>query len=168
VARGTGFSGINGHPDSWLDGVSLENVKLFIAHDPSSPLEKTEQAIKVRWAKNLKMKDVEVVWDKPESTKWRNALSVEDVKQFELDGFTGRQAKLGTDDAAVILNRVEGATVRNSRAAEGTSTFLQIKGGSRRIHLVGNDFQEAKVPYTSESDVRREEIKAVNNFPAKE
>ena len=58
VARGMGTSGINGHPDSWLENVSLENVKLFMSHDPASPLETAEQAMKIRWARNLKL-DVE-------------------------------------------------------------------------------------------------------------
>src|SRR5437867_7793010 len=101
IARGKGTSGINGHPNSWLENVSLENVKLWLSHDPESPIEKAVDAIKVRWAKNLKLKDVEVSWDKPESGKWESALNVEDVNGLEIQGFSGRQAKLGADMPAV-------------------------------------------------------------------
>ena len=45
---------IHGHPDSWLDGVSLDNIKLFVSNDPESPLQKTVDAMQVRWARNLK------------------------------------------------------------------------------------------------------------------
>jgi hypothetical protein len=48
VAHGQGSSMINGHPDSWLDGVSLDNIRLFVANDPQSPLQKTVHAMQVR------------------------------------------------------------------------------------------------------------------------
>jgi len=34
IARGKGTSMINGHPESFLEGVSLENIKLFLSSDP--------------------------------------------------------------------------------------------------------------------------------------
>ena len=43
----------------------------------------------VRWARNLKLKDVEVIWDKPASAKWQSALRVDDAQDVELDGFSG-------------------------------------------------------------------------------
>ena len=92
IAHGQGSSLIHGHPQSWLDGVSLENIKLFVANDQESPLQKTVNAMQVRWARHLKLKDVEVIWDKPSSDKWRSALRLEDAQDVELDGFRGRQA----------------------------------------------------------------------------
>jgi polygalacturonase len=166
VARGMGTSGINGHPDSWLENVSLENVKLFMSHDPASPLETAEQAMKIRWAKNLKLRDVEVFWDQPASGKWKNALSVQDVKQLELNGFSARQAKLGSDDPTVIFRRVEDAVVRNSRAAEGTGTFLRVSDGSSKIYLLGNDFRATQFPVRADPAIPVEQIKMMNNFPA--
>jgi hypothetical protein len=166
VARGMGTSGINGHPDSWLDGVSLENLKLFMSHDPASPLETAEQAMKIRWAKNFKLKDVEVIWDQPASSKWKNALSVEDVSQLEMSGFSARQAKLGSDEPAVIFRRVDDAVIRDSRAAEGTATFLRVMDASRKIYLIGNDFRATKLPVRADPGIAVEEIKMLNNFPA--
>jgi len=40
-------------------------------------------AMEVRWARNLKLKDVEVVWDKPGSPKWQSALRMEDAQDVE-------------------------------------------------------------------------------------
>ncbi len=90
VAHGKGTSMIHGHPDSWLDGVSLSNIKLFVSNDPDSPLQKTVDGLQVRWARHLQLKDVEVIWDKPASTKWRNALSLEDAEDVELSDFRGK------------------------------------------------------------------------------
>ncbi|HWF46951.1 MAG TPA: glycosyl hydrolase family 28 protein, partial [Bryobacteraceae bacterium] len=39
IAHGAGASVINGHPASWLEGVRLDNVKLFLSHDPRAPYE---------------------------------------------------------------------------------------------------------------------------------
>jgi len=146
VAHGQGTSMIHGHPDSWLDGVSLENIKLFVSNDPESPLQKTVDAIEVRWARNFKLKDVEVVWDKPSSAKWQSALRVDDAQDLELDEFRGRPAAAGAP--AVAFTNVDRATVRNSNALPGTDLFLDIAGAtSRAIRLVGNDLGAAKTPY---------------------
>jgi hypothetical protein len=146
VARGMGTSMIHGHPDSWLEGVSLDRIKLFVSNDPDSPLQKTVDAIQVRWARNLKMKDVEVIWDKPSSAKWQTPLRLEDAQDVELDGFRGRPAVGGAP--VVRLTNVDGATLRNSNAASGTELYLDIAGAkSRGIRLVGNDLSGAKAPY---------------------
>lgn len=164
IARGKGSSLINGHPDSWLEGVSLENIKLFLSADPAAPYDKSVHAIKVRWARNLKLKDVEVNWDKPESSQWQSAIDVEDTQGLEIDGFSGRQAKVQTETPAVALHEVEDATIRNSTAQHGTSVFLRVSGTkSRRISLLGNDFRRAKVPYRLEG-VARDEIRTAGNL----
>src|SRR5258705_13650675 len=62
IARGKGTSIINGHPDSWLDGLRLENIKLFLSTDTAAPYDTAVSAMKYRWVKNLKVKDLEVVW----------------------------------------------------------------------------------------------------------
>ena len=74
IAHGQGTCLITGHPKSWLENISLENVKLFISTDPSSPYDKSIHAMQFQYAKNLKVKDVEVNWEKPEWNKWESAL----------------------------------------------------------------------------------------------
>jgi hypothetical protein len=146
VAHGQGTSMIHGHPDSWLDGLSLENIKLFVSNDPDSPLQKTVDAMQIRWARNLKLKDVEVVWDKPASAKWQSALRLEDSQDVELSGFRGRPAAAGAP--AVEFMNVDSAAVRDSSAAPGTDLFLDISGAnSRAIRLIGNDLDSARLPY---------------------
>ena len=49
-----------------FDAANLECARI-VANDPEMPLQKTVQAMEVRWARNLKLKDVEVIWDKPAS-----------------------------------------------------------------------------------------------------
>jgi hypothetical protein len=165
IAHGKGTCFINGHPESPLAGVTLENVRLFLSHDPAAYGDKTAHAMKIQWAKNLKLRDVEVIWDKPASEKWESALYLEDVKGLVLDGFSGKQAKPGADSPAVILNKVEDAVIRNSKALEGTAVFLRILGEtSRGIWLQGNDFRHAQTPYLLDAAVKAQGIKAESNL----
>ena len=65
-----------------------------------------------------------------------------------LEGVNGRQARLGTNTAAVVMNRVQGGTIRGNRAPEGTATFLLVTDPcSRDLVLSGNDLSRAKMPY---------------------
>jgi hypothetical protein len=157
VAHGQGTSLIHGHPDSWLDGVSLHNVKLFVSNDPDSPLQKTVDAMQIRWARNLRLQDVEVIWDKPASPKWQSALRVEDARDLELDGFRGKPAAAGAP--AIRFTDVDGAAVRNSNAAPGTELFLDVAGAaSRAIRLFGNDLGGAQVPYRVGEGARNDAV----------
>lgn len=168
IAHGKGSSVINGHPNSWLDGITFENIKLFLSTDTTVAYDKAVNAFKFQMAKNLRLRNIEIFWEKPESKNWESALYVEDVKGLEIDGFSGRQAKLGSVVAAVALNRVEGVTVRDCQAHAGTETFLQVTGKtSGDIYLVGNDFRQARTPYMLGDEVRKDAIRSLTSFPAR-
>jgi hypothetical protein len=159
IACGQGSSVVNGHPQSWLDGITFENVKLFLSADTTVAYDKAVHALKFQMAKNLRLRNVEVFWEKPALARWESALCIEDVNGLAIDGFSGRQGKQGSGNAAVVLNRVQGATVRACQAQAGTGTFLRISGkSSGDIVLVGNDLRNSKVPYLLDDDVRRSEI----------
>jgi hypothetical protein len=145
----------------------MVNVKLFVAHDPAAPYDKAVHALTFRQVKNLKLRNIEVIWDKPEYDQWKSALYLEDIQGLELEGFQGRQAKEGADDAAVVLNQVENAQILQSKALAGTSVFCEIRGeGSRGIYLLGNDLLQAKIPYRIAPGVKADEVKARNNLLA--
>ncbi|MFN8005978.1 MAG: glycosyl hydrolase family 28 protein [Terriglobia bacterium] len=164
IAHGRGTSKINGHPESWLEGVRLENIRLFLSSDPTAYGQKAVHAMKFRWAKDLKLKDVEVIWDKPESTKWESALYLEDVKGLQIDEFTGRQAKLDSETPAVVLNQVEDALIRDSAPREGTRVFLSVQGNkSNGILLMNNDLRKVKVPFNVSNGANRGAVQLLNN-----
>jgi hypothetical protein len=166
IARGQGTSLINGHPQSWLDGITLENIKLFVSSDLQSPLDKRGDAIQMRWARNVKMRDVEVIWEPQRSGKWSSAISVEDVNRLELEGFSGRQSADGSGAPAIVLRRTQDSTIRNAKFSAGTSTGIQIEGGeTRRVVLRGNDFRDTRSAYRADTGVRPEEIDAMANLP---
>ena len=163
IARGYGSSVILGHPESYLENVTFDNIRLFLSADPEHPMQKAEHALKIRWARNLKLRDVEVHWEKPASDKWKSALHLEDIQGLELDGFSGRPAT--AEFPAVVLSQVEDATIRNTKVEPGTTVFLDVKGDkTRSIGLIGNDFRKAKIPFQTTSGAKNTEIAAVNNL----
>jgi len=168
VAHGQGTCFVNGHPDSWLDDVSLENIQLFLSTDPAAPYDKSIDAMKIRWAKNLKLKNFEVTWDQPELKKWRSALSLQDIQNLQIDGFSGRQAPPQPDAPAILLENVEQAMIRNSVAQPGSRTFLEVKEpGSRDVCLLGNDLRHAEQAYQMDLDLRNEVHELSNLLPMK-
>jgi polygalacturonase len=127
IAHGTGTSAINGHPDSWLEGIRLDNVRLFVSHDPQAPYENTRAALSLRNARNFTMKDVEIHWEKPESATWKAGLEVDDVTDLLLDGVDV--------PTRMALNNVENATLRHSRVPT-----LDVSGArSRHIRLLDTE-----------------------------
>ena len=137
IARGQGTSAINGHPDSWLENITIEHLRLALTNDPSNPLEKATDALKLHWARNVRLRDVEVVWGEPASRKWQSALSAEDVQDSEWEGLSLRAAQ--ADQPAVRLVNAGGITLRNARA-HGDTIFLKVAGAhSRDIRIIGDD-----------------------------
>jgi hypothetical protein len=147
IARGQGSSICNGHPDNWLEDITIDNFKLYLSSDPKAAYDKSANALKFQQVRNLKLHNLEVFWASPASAKWESALVLEDIDRVELDGFSGSQAKVGSAKPAVLLNNVQHALVRGGRARSGTEEFVRVAGArSRDIVLFGNDVREAKVP----------------------
>jgi uncharacterized Zn-finger protein len=161
-----GSSTIYGHPESWLNGVTFENIKFFISSDPAKPYDTALHAMDFRFIRNLRLRNIEVNWEKPSSDKWESALSLEDVDRVQLDGFAGNSAWPERNIPAVVLKRVTNATLRNMEAQPGANLFLKIAGANTHgIHLFGNNFDEAKVPYQLDRDVKPDAVTALDNFP---
>ncbi len=165
IAHGQGSCLILGHPNSWLDDVSLENIKLFLNTDPQAAYDRSVHAIYFRYAKNLKVKDVQVHWEQPESSKWQSAMYFQDVTGLKLEGFSGAPAKPASDNAAVVLDQVEDAAIVNSTTLPGTKVFLQVKGAkSRDIFLHSNELHMAETPYQVSKDVGPGTVKESDTY----
>jgi polygalacturonase len=90
IAHGTGKSSINGHPDSYLEGVRLEGIRLFVRHDPNAPYDDTNAIMTLRHARGLTLKDVELGWEGPRFDTWRKSLDLdrETLPGLKLEGLT--------------------------------------------------------------------------------
>ena len=171
IAHGKGASICNGHPDSWLDGITLDNVKLFVAHDPAAPYDKTVSALTFRQARNLKLRNVEIFWDTPAFAGWESALVLDGVQGLTLDGVEARPARPESPRVlpAVILRQTDNAVIRNCRALPGTLVFLGIAGEKTRdIVVTGNDFRSARAGLAIERDVPAGAVRELENILAAE
>ena len=165
IAHGQGSCVITGHPKSWLENISVENLRLFISTNPASLYDKAVSAMQFRYARNLKLKDVEITWDKPQWVNWKSALYFEDVDGLTLQGFRGGQAKPGTETPAVVLDKVDGATIMSAAPLAGTQLFLRVKGAhSQRIYLNANELHDVKTPYELDGEVKPDAVKATSDF----
>lgn len=148
IAHGTGTSAMNGHPDSWLENIHLDNVRLFVSHDPAAPYEKTRTAIALRQARNFSMKDVQIRWDQPQSATWRSGLTAEDVEDLQLDT-VDMEAAPASIAPVVELTNAKKVTLRSLRA--------------KTIHLAGKGTREVRLLQTdstisADSDVSKDAI----------
>ena len=123
-----GTSQIAGHPERPLEGITFDNIKFFISSDPNAPYDTATSAMIFRRIKNLRLRNIEVQWDKPSSDKWQSALEVEDVDGLQLSGFSGNSARPDDSIPAVLLTRVKNANVNMNVAPEGTDVFLKLPG----------------------------------------
>lgn len=148
IAHGAGTSAINGHPDSWLENIHLDNVRLFVSHDPSAPYENTRTAVALRQSRGFSMKDCQIRWGQPQSETWRSAVTAEDVEDLRFDTLDLQAAPAST--APVIeLTNAHRATLQSLHA--------------ETIHVAGNGTREVRVLQTdsavsADSDVSQDAI----------
>ncbi len=130
IAHGQGTSGIEGHPDSWLEGIRFEHVRLFVSHAADAPYETTSAAMTLKYARDCAMKDVEIRWEGPHAGTWQSAFLVDQVQILLLDDVK-MDAAPGSDHAVLRLRDADGVTVRESRLAS-----VHVGPGSRAVRLV--------------------------------
>jgi hypothetical protein len=137
TAHGQGTSAIQGHPDSWLQGIRLNHVRLFVSHSADAPYESTTAAMTLKYAHDVAMSDVEIAWEKPYAATWQTGFMVDQVQDLLLDG-TRIDATPGSDQPVLQLNDVDGVLVRQSRIGS-----VHVTGSkSRAVRVVET---EAKV-----------------------
>lgn len=92
----------------------------------------------------LKINGFKTDWEEGLPDFFSNSIWCENVSNVEIDSFVGRQAHLGDSRAAIVIDKANGATVRNCRAVKGTGGFLQaidIKDGQLSVN---NDLSQAQ------------------------
>jgi hypothetical protein len=101
------------------------NIDLRPAYDPNWALFRHELAgIFCHGANGLTLHQIDIRWDTTGPEYYTSALWCENSSRVVIDGFCGRQPDSQEAHAAIILDSVRGVIVRNSQAAEGTTTFL--------------------------------------------
>jgi polygalacturonase len=127
IAHGQGTSMIQGHPDSWLDGIRFNHVRLFVAHGADAPYENTVAGMTLKYARNVAMDDVELAWETPHAPTWQTAFSVDQVEDLAIDN-SRIDAAPGSSQPVLRLNDADGVLIRGSRIASVDVTGSKSRG----------------------------------------
>lgn len=134
IAHGQGTSAIQGHPDSWLQGIRFNHVRLFVSHGTDAPYESTAAAITLKYARDVALNDVEIAWEQPQASTWQAGLVVDQVEDLQLDD-TRIAAAPGSGKPVLQLNDADGVLIRQSRIAS-----INVTGSkSRGVRLVDTE-----------------------------
>jgi polygalacturonase len=147
IARGTGSCICNGHPDNWLEDITISNIKLYLTHDSSAPYDKSTDAVSFKQVRNLRIKDFEVIRTGPEFAQWQSALKFEEIDGLLIDNFRAAPLAGNPDQPAIRLINSVNAVISNSTQNQGIRTFLEAEGDKcRNILLLNNDFSGVSAP----------------------
>lgn len=151
-----------GSKDSIIKDLSFDNVKVKMKNGPLSTsyggnfdlrtsgdmaTAQFKHDIPALYCTNvagLKISGFETDWEEGLPDFFSNSIWCENVSDVEIDGFIGRQAHLGDSRAAIVFEKVNGATIRNCKAAEGTGVFLQAVDVNDGRLFVNNDLSRAQ------------------------
>jgi hypothetical protein len=162
VAHVQGTARIVGHAERRIEDVTLSGIRLLMAPE-STPDKRATHALVAEGVDRLRIHDLEVRWagDDP-GPRWQSAVVVRKGRDVLLSGFVGRSAPGTAELPAVVLEDVDGALVRGCRPVGGR--FLDVRGDSRAIRLVGNDFTAAQGPVSYARDDLRGAVAQEGNL----
>lgn len=141
IAHGQGTSAIQGHHDSWLQGIRFNNVRLFLSRAADAPYESATAAMTMKYARNVAMNNVEISWEEPYSTKWESGLMVDDVEDLSFTG-TRIDAAPGSNQPVLLLNDANGVLIRQSSIPSVSITGSK----SRAVRLLETEANVTQAP----------------------
>jgi hypothetical protein len=163
-----------GSKDSVIENLLFDNVKVKIKKGPlgesyggnfdlrtsgdfaTAQFRHDIPAIYCKDAAGLKIRGFETEWADGLPDYFSSSIFCENSSDVEIDGFTGRQAHPGDTRAAIVLEKVNGVTIRNCRATEGTGIFLRTADVNDGRLFVNNDLSKAQQTAESAEPVFRE------------
>lgn len=179
VATGsTVTSSITGIPGHYVRNVTLQNIRISAAGggEAMSPQEVPEVIHKYpeenmfgklpayglycRHVRGLRLEGLNL---QLENADGRPALITDDVGELDL---LSLRAEPGSGDKPVVeLRDANVALVQGARALPRTKKFLLVSGANtQKVHLMGNDLSEAQIPFITDSDVKKEALRELENL----
>ena len=144
IANVRGTSTIQGHANQALENITFTNVQIFMLPEDMKD-KRSSHALHIQNVKGLKVRDLSVKWSDEAEPKWKSALVLKNVTDFEVDSFSGRQGLKNGKDAAIVLDDATDGIIRNSKATDGTNVFIQIRGNPKNfVSFTGNETRKAK------------------------
>jgi hypothetical protein len=150
---------ISGLPEAAIENVTLSNLRLsFVGGGtradatraiPEEPTAYPEYkmfgklsayGLYCRHVKGLRLRNVQLQWEKPDQ---RHALVFDDVEDALIDDLDAMYSSGG--ESIVRMTDARGVFVRGCRPKAGTDLFLKLEGAqSKGIVMTGNDFSNVE------------------------
>ncbi len=143
AANARGTSAVIGPADQRrIEDIRISNFRATMLAENTRDKRATD-ALRIEGVRGLRLRDFAAKWDAAKSEpKWGHALYLNGVDDYEVEGFHGRQAH---DGAAILAENTTRGVIRNSRAAEGCATFLEVRGERSKVLCVyANDTTAAE------------------------
>ena len=164
VARGCSPSVCSGHADSWLEGITMRDVRLILTVDPEAPYVTPGPALIFRHVRDLRLQNIDVVWEGPPSDQWCGALDIEEVQELTLQGIHAASPPGNRSAPVIELKQVRHGTISACKAGPDTDTFLRVSGAhTEDIQIETNDLGRAKTACLWEDDVGGRHVEGVDD-----
>jgi hypothetical protein len=132
IARVRGTSTIVGHLERSIENLRLSNISLTMLPE-NAPDKRADDALYIESARGVQVRDLSVRWaEKETEPKWRSALVLRKVSDFDIDGFKGRQGLASSTAAPILVEDVDRGVIRNSEATEGSRRLVHVGGVAAR------------------------------------
>ncbi len=139
ISHPRGTSLIQGHPDRPLENIRMNNVRISMEPEDAKDKRATD-ALRITDVDGLIIRELAVAWpDEEPEPKWKSALVLENVNDFEILDFTGRQGLREGTHPTLLLRNCSDGVIGESRAAAGCNTFIRIEGGATKDLMLRNN-----------------------------
>lgn len=105
-----------------------------------------------RYIDGFDIRGLTIEWADDVPAYFSNAIECEDFKRLNVDGFYGRQAPHAAAKESISLRRGQDVTIRNSKAAAGTSIFLSGADLTGEGLFSGNDLRGARQAFADKNE----------------
>jgi len=160
VAHTRGTSIIAGHEEQPIENISITNVKIIMNTEDAKDKRATH-AFQIGSLQKLRIRDLSVEWDVEAEPKWKSALVLKNVSDFVIDSFWGRQGLAKGTDPAVLVEDCQDGAVIDSKASDGTGTFIHIKGNSTAVKVRYCDTEKAVQAVSFENESLRKGVRII-------
>lgn len=139
ISHPRGTSTIKGDTDQPVENIRINNVQIFMTPEDSID-KRSSHAVQISNVNGLSIQGLTVRWDKTSPEKgWQSALVLENVSDFEIRSFSGRQGLSDGNNPAIILKNISDGLISESKAEAGCGTFIKVSKEDRKNLILRNN-----------------------------
>ena len=159
ISHARGSSTLVGHPERGIENVTISDFTVFM-HQEDAVDKRATDAIRVENATGVNLRNLTVQWDPDKvEPKWASAAVFRNVADLQVTDFRARQGLRNSKHAVLLMENVNGASLRRLRADAGAGVFLEVRGSAtKNISLRDNDLQLAAKPLVLENEALQKEV----------